>query len=65
MIYSGRINPPPNQRPHGWVEIEFDGVPFIFDTELEFTQVISGFTGTVYYKISYERVKGWYYDRGE
>ena len=65
VIYSGRINPPPNQRPHGWVEIEFDGVPFIFVTLLEFTQVISGFTGTVYYKISYERVKGWYYDRGE
>ena len=24
-----------NPRPHGWVEIEFDGVPYIFDTELE------------------------------
>ncbi len=24
-----------NPRPHGWVEIKFDGVPYIFDTELE------------------------------
>ena len=64
VIYSGKINPPPNQRAHGWVEIEFDGVPYIFDTELEYTQVIAGHTGTVYYKISYERVKGWYYFRG-
>ncbi len=65
VIYSGTINPPPKVRSHGWVEIEFDGVPYIFDTELEYTQVITGHTGTVYYKISYERVKGWYYNRGE
>ena len=65
VIYSGTINPPPHIREHGWVEIEFDGVPYIFDTELEYTQVINGHTGTVYYKISYERVKGWYYNRGE
>lgn len=65
VIYSGTINPPPNVRSHGWVEIEFDGVPYIFDTELEYTQVLGGHTGTVYYKISYERVKGWYYNRGE
>ena len=24
-----------NPRPHGWVEIEFEGTPYIFDTELE------------------------------
>lgn len=65
VIYSGTINPPPLVRAHGWVEIEFDGVPYIFDTELEYTQVIGGNTGTSYYKISYERVKGWYYNRGE
>ena len=65
IIYSGTVNPPPIQRAHGWVEIEFDGVPFIFDTELEYTQVREGNTGTSYFKISYERVQGWYYYRGE
>ena len=65
IIYSGRINPPPLVRPHGWVEIEFDGVPYIFDTELEYTQVMAGNYGTRYFKQTYERLKGWYYYRGE
>ena len=30
---SGTTNWTP--RPHAWVEIEFDGVPYIFDTEME------------------------------
>ena len=65
IIYSGKVNPPPIQRAHGWVEIEFDGIPYIFDTELEYTQVKEGNTGTRFFKLPYERVKGWYYYRGE
>ena len=29
--YSGSIS----QQPHGWVEIDFDGVTYLFDPELE------------------------------
>ncbi len=65
VIYSGKVNPVPIQRPHAWVEIEFDGIPYIFDPENEYTQVIKGHTGTVFFKLSYERAKGWYYYRGE
>ena len=65
VIYSGTINPPPNTRAHGWVEIEFDGEPFIFDTELEYTQVIFQHRGSTYFKMSYEKAKGWHYNRGE
>ena len=36
VIYSGTINPPPLVRAHGWVEIEFDGEPYIFDPEYEY-----------------------------
>ena len=31
LVYS-----PVGYTPHGWVEIEFDGVPYIFDTEYEY-----------------------------
>ena len=65
VIYSGLVNPPPIQRPHAWVEIEFDGVPYVFDPENEYTQVIKGNTGTAFFKLPYERVKGWHYYRGE
>lgn len=65
VIYSGTINPPATARAHGWVEIEFDGVPYIFDTELEYTQVIFQHRGSTYFKMTYEKAKGWYYYRGE
>ncbi len=65
VIYSGKVNPVPIQRPHAWVEIEFDGIPYVFDPENEYTQVIKGHTGQVFFKLPYERVKGWYYYKGE
>ena len=41
-----------NPRPHGWVEIEFDGVPYIFDTELEMAK-----KGQYHFwKLAYEEV---------
>ena len=32
----GLVYAPMGYTPHGWVEIEFDGVPYIFDTEYEY-----------------------------
>lgn len=62
VIYSGKVDP--TQRPHAWVEIEFDGVPYIFDTEIEFTQVTIAHKGSTYFKCTYEKLKTWYYFRG-
>ena len=62
VIYSGTIDPDPT--PHAWVEIEFDGVPYIFDTELEFTQVTIAHHGSSYFKAPYPKVETWYYFRG-
>ena len=62
VIYSGTIDPEPT--PHAWVEIEFDGVPYIFDTELEFTQVTIAHHGSSYFKAPYAKVETWYYFRG-
>ena len=62
VIYSGTIDPDPT--PHAWVEIEFDGVPYIFDTELEFTQVTIAHHGSSYFKAPYAKVETWYYFRG-
>ena len=63
VIYSGTIDP--TQRPHGWVEIEFDGEPYIFDTEIEFKEVTIGGHSSSYYKVPYWKAATWYYNRGE
>ena len=63
VIYSGTIDP--TQRPHGWVEIEFDGEPYIFDTEIEFKEVTIGGRGSSYYKVPYWKAERWYYNKGE
>lgn len=63
VIYSGTIDP--TKRPHGWVEIEFDGEPYIFDTEIEFKEVTIGGHQSSYYKVPYWKAKTWYYNRGE
>jgi len=63
MIYSGTIDP--TQRPHGWVEIEFDGEPFIFDTEIEYKEVTLGGKHSSYYKVPYWKAATWYYNKGE
>ena len=61
VIYSGTVDP--TAAPHAWVEISFDGVPYIFDTELEYTQHIKAHKYTSFYKLPYERVVRWYYVR--
>lgn len=49
-----------NPRPHGWVEIEFDGTPYIFDTELEMAK-----KGEYHFwKLAYDEVP-WPYHRAE
>ncbi|MBQ6396727.1 MAG: S-layer homology domain-containing protein [Oscillospiraceae bacterium] len=63
VIYSGTIDP--TQRPHGWVEIEFDGEPYIFDTEIEFKEVTIGGRHSSYFKVPYWKAATWYYNRGE
>lgn len=63
VIYSGTINP--NARAHGWVEIEINGEPYIYDTELEYTQVVYHNAHSSYYKVPYWKAKGWHYYRGE
>lgn len=47
-IYSGRVGHNPS--PHGWVEINFDGVNYIFDTELEMAKHRQGLTYINFYK---------------
>ena len=63
VIYSGKIDP--TQRPHAWVEIEIDGEPYIYDTELEYTQVVFNDKHSSYYKVPYWKAKGWHYFRGD
>jgi len=45
-----------NSRPHGWVEISFDGVKYIFDTELEMAYRAKGVYGYNFFKMAYNRV---------
>ena len=45
-----------NPRPHGWVEIEFDGVPYIFDTELEMSYYRKGNYTYNFYMLAHEDV---------
>lgn len=48
--------------PHGWVEIDFDGVTYIFDTELEMAYRKKGVYYYDFYMMSYARVP-WPYVR--
>ena len=45
-----------DRSPHGWVEIDFDGVTYIFDTELEMAYRKKGVTSYNFYMMSYSRV---------
>ena len=51
-----------NRSPHGWVEIEFDGVTQIFDTELEMAYRKKGVYYYDFYMMSYNEVP-WPYVR--
>ena len=48
VIYSGLVGR--NASPHSWVEIEFDGVYYIFDAELEMSYLRKGRTDVDLYK---------------
>ena len=56
-IYSGTVGT--NKRPHSWVEIDFDGKSYIFDTELEMAYHKKGRHEINLYK--YIDVDGWVY----
>lgn len=58
-IYSGTVGS--NKRPHSWVEINFDGKDYIFDTELEMSYHVKGRTEINLYK--YIDVDNWQYIR--
>ena len=62
VIYSGQVDPIPV--PHAWVEIETDGESFIYDTELEFTQVTIAHSNSSFFKMPYWKAAGWHYYRG-
>ena len=61
--YSGTIGTVP--RPHGWVEISFDGVDYVFDPNIEYEEHIMLHKSTCMYKLPPERYKGWYYAKGD
>lgn len=48
--------------PHGWVEIDFDGVTYIFDTELEMAYRKKGIYYYDFYMMSYARIP-WPYEK--
>ncbi|MDR1131180.1 MAG: S-layer homology domain-containing protein [Oscillospiraceae bacterium] len=60
LIYAGTVGA--NASPHSWVEIYFDGKPYIFDTELEMARLRDGQTYFVLYMLPYEQVP-WSYRR--
>lgn len=51
-----------DRSPHSWVEIDFDGVTYIFDTELEMAYREKGITYYDFYMMSYSRVP-WPYEK--
>ena len=63
QIFSGTIEP--NSSPHAWVEIEIDGMPYIYDTELEYTQVIFQDSTSSYYKAPLPKMERWHYFKGD
>lgn len=58
-IISGQVGY--KKSPHGWVEIEFDGIVYIFDTELEMAYRKKGVYYYDFFKMSYASVPWPYY----
>ena len=50
-------------QPHGWVEIDFDGVPYVYDTETEYAYYRDGRTPKRMFHCSYAAVASWHYRR--
>ncbi len=49
--------------PHSWVEISFDGVPYVFDVETEMSCRLQNDYYTSLYKLTYEQGEFWSYAR--
>ena len=47
--------------PHSWLEIEFDGEPYVFDVETEMSNRLNGDYYTSMFKMTYETAKLWSY----
>lgn len=61
VCYSGLVGV--GRDPHSWVEIEFDGTPYIFDVETEMQCRLNDDYYTSMYKIDYDRGALWSYAR--
>ncbi|MBR6208122.1 MAG: S-layer homology domain-containing protein [Oscillospiraceae bacterium] len=61
VCYAGLVGK--DRDPHSWVEIEYDGVPYIFDVETEMSYRLVDDYITSMYKITYERGEIWSYVR--
>ena len=59
VCYSGLVGR--GRDPHSWVEIEFDGVPYIYDVETEMSQRLQDDYISNLYKMTYEQGKYWSY----
>ena len=59
ICYSGTIGG--GKQPHGWVEISFDGVPYVFDTNIECEEHLFQQKNTCMYKLPPARCVGWKY----
>ncbi len=59
ICYSGTIGVA--HQPHGWTEIEIDGINYIFDTNIEYEEHVMAHKSTCMFKLPPERVTGWYY----
>ena len=61
VCYSGLVGV--DRNPHSWVEIVFDGTPYIFDVETEMQNRLNNDYYTSMYQMTYERGKLWSYAR--
>jgi len=59
VCYSGLVGRA--RSPHSWTEIEFDGVPYIFDVETEMSQRLQDDYISNLYKMTYEQGEYWSY----
>ena len=61
VCYSGLVGV--GRDPHSWVEITFDGVPYVFDVETEMSYRLVNDYITSMYRKTYEEVAAWSYVR--
>ena len=59
VCYSGLVGV--GRDPHSWTEIEFDGVPYVFDVETEMSCRLQDDYISNLYKMSYEQATLWSY----